>query len=343
MRVAAGPDLVRKIMLAYQADVPILLHGPHGIGKSELAAEAAQTLGIAALARDLSLMEPTDLVGMPVVDHDRTRFRQPAWLPKDGRGLLILEELNRCPRYMQAPALQLLSARQLNDYVLPSGWLPMAAVNDAEDGYHVDACDPALLSRFVRFRVEPDRDTWCAWARARDVHPTIIEFVGMTPDIFDVPTSNPRSWTYAARLLTTWECDPDRTDHDLVVLLAGVLDETWAHAFLKVYRERPRPPTARELAADYRSWRRKIRAWVSAGQLDIPTAAWTSLRQALEDPTFAEAVRCDLGGRANVDAFVADLPGDLRMQARRWLMSHGFTEDGERCRQRGSGTRQRRG
>jgi hypothetical protein len=41
----------------------------------------------------------------------------------------MLEELNRAERYIQQPALQLLTARRLHEYTLPPGWVCFAAVN----------------------------------------------------------------------------------------------------------------------------------------------------------------------------------------------------------------------
>ncbi len=151
LTIAAGRPLMEVLELAYAADQPVLLHGNHGVGKSQILAEAAACMKIACVTRDLSLMEPPDLVGMPRIGEDgRTHFAAPDFLPWDGAGLLVFEELNRCNRYMQAPALQLLSARRLNDYVLPPEWLPCAAVNDASDGeYTVEPLDEALAARFL--------------------------------------------------------------------------------------------------------------------------------------------------------------------------------------------------
>ena len=151
LTIAAGTPLVELITLAYHANHPILLHGRHGVGKSEVFAHAAAQLEIDLIVRDLALMEPPDLIGIPVVVADgTTHYAPPAFLPQTGQGLLVFEELNRCPRYMQAPCLQLLTARQLNDYCLPEGWLPCAAINDAADGYLTEELEAALLSRFLR-------------------------------------------------------------------------------------------------------------------------------------------------------------------------------------------------
>jgi MoxR-like ATPase len=99
--IPVGPALLELLVLAYRADQPVLLHGRHGVGKSAVLAAAAAHLGIGLIVRDLSLMEPPDLLGIPRVGEDgRTHYAVPAFLPQTGRGLLVFEELNRCPRYM---------------------------------------------------------------------------------------------------------------------------------------------------------------------------------------------------------------------------------------------------
>ena len=63
--IPSGDLAIRLIQQCVDANQPLLLSGPHGIGKTELFKAAAERLGIGYISRDLSLMEPTDLVGMP--------------------------------------------------------------------------------------------------------------------------------------------------------------------------------------------------------------------------------------------------------------------------------------
>src|SRR5947209_6926964 len=89
--IRAGMPLVDLLSLAYQADQPVLLHGRHGVGKSALVKQAAQQLNVQFIVRDLSLMEPPDLVGIPrVSDTGRTVYAAPSFLPGDGKGILML-------------------------------------------------------------------------------------------------------------------------------------------------------------------------------------------------------------------------------------------------------------
>lgn len=153
--VKVGQPLLDLVELCYKAGQPLLLIGRHGVGKSECLEQAAEQMEIGFICRDLSLMEPTDLVGMPKLEDGCTTFLPPDFLPTGGKGLMVFEELNRCPRYMRSPCLQLLTARTLNDYILPRGWLPIAAVNPNEGGYEVEDLDKALSSRFVQVVVMP--------------------------------------------------------------------------------------------------------------------------------------------------------------------------------------------
>ena len=76
----------------------MLLEGPTGVGKSEIVRHVAQALAIETIVLDLSLLEPPDLVGLPVVRDGRTEYALPHVLPKEGAGILLLEELNRAER-----------------------------------------------------------------------------------------------------------------------------------------------------------------------------------------------------------------------------------------------------
>ena len=151
MQVKAGKPLIEMVRLCRESDVPLLLSGRPGIGKSDLLKAAAKELGIGCICRDLSIMDPPDLVQPAGSPGKRHGFCRRNFCREGADGLFIIEELNREDRHMRAPCLQLLTDRCLNDYRLPKGWLPMAAINPFEDGKNdVDDLDEALLSRFTR-------------------------------------------------------------------------------------------------------------------------------------------------------------------------------------------------
>jgi MoxR-like ATPase len=322
--VAAGRPLIELAKLCYAAGRPLLLVGRHGVGKSELLARAARELGIGFICRDLSLMEPPDLIGLPRHDHKVTRYSPPSFLPADGDGFLAFEELNRCPTYMRAPTLQLLTAGTLNDYTLPKGWLAVAAINPSEDGYEVEELDPALLSRFVEVHVVPDRGEWLEWARAEGVHPGVVAYVEANVDIFDTPESNPRAWDFVGRLLQAAEGRGPAERQPLRVAVAGLVGTARAAAFFKALDSGERPLSAGQIKGEYRQHRETVRAWLEAGRLDMIRGSHRALLVHLQPQQNYREARADSAAWESIGQFLADVPGDLREEAETFFAERNY-------------------
>ena len=118
-----GVRALQILEIAYRATQAVLMEGPTGIGKSELFRQLAKKLRISLVVIDLSLLEPPDLIGLPEKDQGRTVYAIPSILPLHGRGIILLEELNRAPLCVRQPALQLLTERKLHDYQVPDGYI----------------------------------------------------------------------------------------------------------------------------------------------------------------------------------------------------------------------------
>ena len=309
-------DLLR---LCRKARLPLLFTGRHGIGKSEFFEEHAAVAEIGCIVRDLSLMEPVDLVGLPQVEDGRTVFRSPSFLPADGVGLLVFEELNRAPRHVQTPCLELCTRRRLNDYQLPAGWLIVAAVNPAGGDYDVDELDPALLSRFVRIGLEADRDGWLAWAKEHEVHADVLDYVASDPAVFAEPESNPRAWKHVSDLLRA-NAKVKAPDHLLQAAVAGKVGPERAAAFRCFCKTRVRPLAAREVFTSYGEHRAAVRKWIKKdGHLDLVRGTLLAVQKHLQSAHAFEAVQNDLAAWKNLSRFLHDLPGDLTEQARQFF------------------------
>lgn len=319
IRVKVGRPLVDIIKLCYRADRPFLLIGQHGVGKSEIIEEAAAELRIGFISRDLSLMEPPDLVGLPKLDGTTTRYLPPAFLPTSATGLLVFEELNRCPGYMRAPCLQLLTARRLNDYVLPAGWLPAAAINPVIAEYDVNDLDSALLSRFVQIDVEPDRQQWLEWASNHAIHPSVVDYVSSDADIFASPQSNPRAWKYVSDVLHAEQVENGRDS--LQTAVAGLVGEKRAIACLTFLRNGERPFTVREVLS-YPRHRCRVQTWIRAGRLDLVKTSLLVLFKHLQSKRNFNELKGP--GRRHLAAFLADLPGDLQEEANAFFADRGY-------------------
>ncbi|GHU30402.1 hypothetical protein AGMMS50256_17270 [Betaproteobacteria bacterium] len=96
--------MIDLITAAFNADLPLFIWGPPGIGKSDMVRQAAVQQGWlqdnkAFIDVRLSQMEPVDLRGLPVPDMSarKTDWLPPTWLPFEGSawpnsGVLFLDE-----------------------------------------------------------------------------------------------------------------------------------------------------------------------------------------------------------------------------------------------------------
>lgn len=313
--IPVGPRLTAVLEVAYRARRPVLLEGPTGIGKSEVVAQLADRLGVAHVVLDLSLLEPPDLVGLPVVEEGRTSYAAPEILPSGGEGILMLEELNRAERYIQQPALQLLTARRLHQYALPEGWSTMAAINPEDGEYQVTPLDPALRSRFMNLRVNAHRASWLSWAEANGIHPAVIELARRHDRIFDV--TPPRTWTYVSDVLHALTPAEVQDRHLLRDALGGYLPDAWLDLLLRQRDDGALStgPDARGLLRDYHrdeGLRETLAAMTREGRLDQLEQTAHHVRTLVGGAELGAMLGRGEFAMQAFDALLDDLPGDLR-------------------------------
>lgn len=313
--IPVGPRLEAVLELAYRARRPVLLEGPTGIGKSEIVKKLADRLGMAHIVLDLSLLEPPDLVGLPVIENGRTRYALPEILPREGSGILMLEELNRAERYIQQPALQLLSARRLHGYELPPGYACFAAINPESEGYHVTPLDKALRARFLNLPVRAERTSWLAWAQMNGVHPGIIAVAQAHERVLDdVP---PRTWTYVSHLLRALTPREVENVGLLRDSLGGYLPPSWVEIVVgsRATWASSLPFDVRLLLSEYD--RRPdlsdtVRGYAASGQTDRLDEITTRLCRLLEGPEAGVLLAEQRITMIAFEGLLGDMPGDQR-------------------------------
>lgn len=316
LAVPVGAQVIDVLELAYRARRPVLLEGPTGIGKSQIVAEFARATGLSFVVLDLSLLEPPDLIGLPQIEDGRTHYASPAELPTSGRGVLMLEELNRAEIPVMQPALQLLSARRLHAYELPAGWICVAAINPEDGDYQVNRLDPALRSRFLQLSICADRDLWVDWAKQTNVHPVIVRVVETYPDAFE--QASPRSWTYASDLLHALRPE-DFNRRELVrLVLRGYLPPAWALIVADALtKQRTIPALDASMVfspSGAASVERLVNKLEDAQQIDAIAMVAARLRYLLASDELVARVEAAEVSLASLETLLAPLPGDLREQ-----------------------------
>ncbi|MFF7529322.1 AAA family ATPase [Streptomyces bobili] len=160
------PDTqLEALTLAVAADLPVLLWGEPGIGKTAALTQLAESLDLPLTTVIASVHEPSDFSGLPVVGDDPAvhgvPMAPPDWavqLVRAGRGLLFLDELSTAPPAVQAALLRLVLERRVGALRLPPGVRIVAAANprsSAADGWELS---PPLANRFVHLQWTHDHD-----------------------------------------------------------------------------------------------------------------------------------------------------------------------------------------
>lgn len=145
-------DRCGALAVALAANVPVILWGGPGVGKTSVIEQIAAHHGWWLETVIASICDPTDFKGMPREDAGRTVFSPPAWataVAEAGGGVVFLDEISTAPPSVQAALLRPVLARVVGDLPLPAGTRFVAAANPpdvAADGWDLSA---PLANRFL--------------------------------------------------------------------------------------------------------------------------------------------------------------------------------------------------
>lgn len=193
-------------LISKNLKISTMIWGAPGIGKSSIVKQIAQKHKIDFVDVRLSQLAPTDLRGLPVAEDGISKWYPPEFLPRSGKGILFLDELNMAPPAMQGVAQQLILDRQVGSYTVPKEWYVWAAGNRKEDRAAVFDMPSPLANRFVHLEVEPDFDSFKAYSLATKVHEQIIAFLSFRTTLLhkldhqQPAWPSPRSWVIASKL-----------------------------------------------------------------------------------------------------------------------------------------------
>lgn len=223
-------------LIANDLKISTMIWGAPGIGKSSIVAQTAADNDLEFIDVRLSQLAPTDLRGLPVAEEGMSKWYPPEFLPRSGKGILFLDELNMAPPALQGVAQQLVLDRQVGSYRVPKDWFVWAAGNRKEDRAAVFDMPAPLANRFIHLQVEPDFESFKTYALTLGICEQILAFLSFRPSLlhrFDPQQSaypTPRSWVMASQLL----------DAGLDIIPAiGVATAAEFDAYLALYKTLP--------------------------------------------------------------------------------------------------------
>jgi len=206
------------LRLLTDANDPVMLWGPPGVGKSDIVHQLGVETDRKVIEFRTNIREPVDVRGVPVPDPNTgtTRWYVPDELPnvkRDGeRGILFIDEINSGSLQMMAVMFGLVLDRKVGEYVLPDGWVIVAAGNRVGDRAAAQRMPTALRNRFAHVHVHSAIDPWCDWATKTGIAPELVAFhrfrrgenngeglLHVMPKGDENAFATPRSWTRCSK------------------------------------------------------------------------------------------------------------------------------------------------
>lgn len=257
---------------AVKSQIPVMLWGPPGIGKSSIIHQIAKEASCRVVDLRLAQLEPTDLRGVPMPNRDtgRAEWYLPAFWPSsakedttrtvtkedgtteqvvvkagdcvDGPGVIFLDEIEKAPISVKNASLQLVLDRMVGTYKLPNDWAIVCAGNREEDGAFSQPLGSALANRMIHLEVEPDVEAWAEWAREDDrVVEDIIGFLHFKPELLYKQTEEhafptPRSWVIGSNLISSVKSQRDQKELLTAAVGRGAAQEytVWNNVYKSV-------------------------------------------------------------------------------------------------------------
>ena len=209
-------SLKKSLIAMIDSKIPVFVWGSPGVGKSSLIRQIASDKSMEFIDLRLSLLDPTDLRGIPFFDaaNKSAVWAKPEFLPDSNTqayGILFLDEINSAPPTIQAAAYQLILDRKIGEYTLPANYAIVAAGNYESDRGVTYRMPTPLANRFVHLDFDLDFTEWKSWAYESMIDARIISFLSYKPQnlfTFDAKAkeksfATPRSWSFVNDILNS--------------------------------------------------------------------------------------------------------------------------------------------
>jgi MoxR-like ATPase len=224
----------------------VFIWGPPGIGKSALVEDFALSVGMECVSLLGSQLAPEDIIGVPKIEENISRFCPPAQIARSEPYCLFLDELNACSQEVQKAFYSLINDRRIGEYLLPKGSVVIGAGNRSQDAAIVKPISSALINRLAHIQLRASAKDWLLWAGRSDIHRFVQDYIRLRPDHLwsrpqkhEEPFSTPRTWHILSDALNSYG-EESLNESVVDILASGLLTPAHARQFVAYYRQRLR-------------------------------------------------------------------------------------------------------
>lgn len=239
-------------------NLPVLIKGAPGIGKSDIVEQCSSKLGYELIISHPVVADPTDYKGLPFAVDGKAMFLPFGDLERllDAKKPVIyfLDDLGQATPAVQSAVMQLLLARQINGHKISPEVRFIAATNRRSDRANVSGILEPVKSRFASIvELEVNVPDWVEWAWKNSMPFELISFIQFRPELLsnfvpsrDIENSpSPRTVAFVGKMLNAGL--PSAIQFEAI---SGAVGQAFAQeyiAFVKCYMQLP---TVSEIVAN---------------------------------------------------------------------------------------------
>lgn len=192
---------------------PVFLLGAPGIGKTAIMEQVAQELGIALVSYSMTHHTRQSALGLPFIVHkeyggvsyDVSEYTMSEIIASvyevmetSGirEGILFLDEINCVSETLAPSMLQFLQYKVFGRHRVPEGWIIVTAGNPPEYNKSVREFDVVTLDRMKILEVEADYESWREYAREKNLHTAVLNYLDMKKEDFYLVENTVRGKSY---------------------------------------------------------------------------------------------------------------------------------------------------
>ncbi len=201
MRAYFEKDEYGCFIIPPEAQRPVFLMGPPGIGKTAIMAQIAQELGVGLLSYSMTHHTRQSALGLPLIEkkcYGGTECSVTEYTMSEiiasiydlmessgvNEGILFLDEINCVSETLMPTMLQFLQYKTFGKHAVPGGWLVVTAGNPPEYNRSAHEFDIATWDRLKRIDIEPDYEAWREYASQKGVHPAVTSYLDIKKQYF---------------------------------------------------------------------------------------------------------------------------------------------------------------
>ncbi|MBQ8589293.1 MAG: AAA family ATPase [Firmicutes bacterium] len=237
---------------------PLAMIGPAGVGKTDVARQAAEEMGVNFLSYTITHHTRQSIMGLPrlsvreyegqeyhVTDYTMSEIISEIHetIKRTGKkeGVLFLDEFNCASETIAPLMLQFLQNKTFGPHKVPEGWVIVLAGNPPEYNKSVKEIDVVTRDRIRQINVEPSFDVWEEYAINKNVHPSILAYLSQNRGHFYHFSSSglqkqmvtARGWEELSQIIDLSESLGTEVDADLVQQYLAC--EKICHSFVNYY------------------------------------------------------------------------------------------------------------